>query len=792
MDTHYSPGGSNSLDDDHLNEDMGDDATNIPGSSVSTSSKKKGPSIGIEEIEGQPRPKLVMQTNQKSQLVTAIDVVSEFGTRLGYIAHRDFVVCYEDWRHIGKDLKDKVVKTLGCQFVFEYEKTIDIDYTRQKLNEAWRNYKHTLYETFVKDEDPSLVKEVAPCNIPLEEWHKFVDYCNTNNFKAMSARNKLNREQQIMHSSLGRTLVAIARNELALEKDIPESEITRADSYMLIYKPKETVPQSQEVLNHISEHPESQYDLSGDAIATVVGPDKRGHFRGLGTGVCKTVLEKGDSLMKKNDGLMEANTLLERRMETMEANMDAKMSRHMEEVRGLFMSQRGTFNDNVPSPHSHASHHSTALSLGVGLFKLLEAIDALKSLLERKLEDGEDEEALQILKRLISAREFVDELAKLQWLSISFNHDFEMCCVEDVVCWNAMIDGYVKYSEMELAKLVFERIVCRDVVSWNTMINGYALVGSIKEAKRLFDEMPERNLVYWNSMLAGYVKCDDVEGAHGIFYKMPRRDVVSWNAMLACYAQSGKSNEAMELFNEMRDLGVKPTEATVVSLSSAFGHLGALDQGASLHAYISEHKIGLTTIVELKDVLTWNTIITGMAMHGHAAEALRLFKEMQEAGVCPNDITFVAVLSACSHAGMVDEDRRFLACMSNLYGIDPKVEHYGCVIDLLSRAGLLVEAVELIERMSMEPNSSAWGALLGGCRIHGNIEVGELVGKHLVNIQPHHSAILANSSDADNVGSDDIVSFEGIEFREKISESDQSCELIQTAAHVDTFVKEEI
>ncbi|KAF9622710.1 hypothetical protein IFM89_032890 [Coptis chinensis] len=140
-------------------------------------------------------------------------------------------------------------------------------------------------------------------------------------------------------------------------------------------------------------------------------------------------------------------------------------------------------------------------------------------------------------------------------------------------------------------------MVCRDVVSWNTMINGYALVGSIKEAKRLFDEMPERNVVYWNSMLAGYVKCGDVEGAHGIFYKMPRRDVVSWNAMLVCYAQSGKSNEFMELFNEMRDLGVKPTEATVVSLSSACGHLGALDQGASLHAYISEHKIGLTTIV---------------------------------------------------------------------------------------------------------------------------------------------------------------------------------------------------
>ncbi|KAF9593690.1 hypothetical protein IFM89_024507 [Coptis chinensis] len=321
------------------NEDMGDDATNIPGSSTSAASKKRGPSIGIEEIEGQPRPKLVMQTNRKGQPVTPIENVSEFGTRLGYIARRDIPICYDDWRHINKAIKDKVIKTLGRQFVFEYEKTIDTDYTRQKLNEAWRNYKHKLYETFVEDEDPSLVKEVAPRNIPLEDWHKFVDYCNTDKFKAMSERNKMNHEATD-HAFISWQNFNCCSSEQA------------------------SFGESQEVLNsiknHISEHPELQYDLSEDAIATVVGPDKRGRYRGLGTGVCKTVLRKGDSLMKKNDGLMEANSLLERRMETMEANMDAKMSRHMEEVRGMFMSQRGAFNDNVPSPHSRASHHSTA------------------------------------------------------------------------------------------------------------------------------------------------------------------------------------------------------------------------------------------------------------------------------------------------------------------------------------------------------------------------------------------------------------------------------------------------
>ncbi|KAK9120352.1 hypothetical protein Syun_017969 [Stephania yunnanensis] len=218
------------------------------------------------------------------------------------------------------------------------------------------------------------------------------------------------------------------------------------------------------------------------------------------------------------------------------------------------------------------------------------------------------------------------------------------------------------------------------------------------------------------------------------------------NAMLA-YAQRGKSREALELFDEMKALGVKATEATVVSLLCA--HLGALDQGSSLHKYIDEHKIEVGTItgtslvdmyarcgsislarqvfcsIEDKDVLTWNTIIAGNAMHEHANEAHELFTKMQEMGISPNDITFVALLGACSHAGMVEEGQRLLASMSSTYSIDPKVEHYGCVIDLLSRAGRLEEAMDLIEAMPMEPNSSAWGALFGGCRIHGNTEVGE-------------------------------------------------------------------
>lgn len=345
---------------------------------------------------------------------------------------------------------------------------------------------------------------------------------------------------------------------------------------------------------------------------------------------------------------------------------------------------------------------------------------------------------------------------------------FDVCSGEDTVCWNGMIDGYVKFGDMVVAREVFERMVCKDVISRNTMINGYGIIGEIDEAKRLFDDMPVRNIVSWNTMLSAYVKCGKVEEALKLFHEIPYRDVISWNAMLACYAQTGKSNEALALYDDMKRLGIRPTEATVVSLLSACGHLGALDKGLQFHSCISENKIEINSIVgtalvemyakcgsianasevfysmKKKDILAWNTIITGMAMHGHIKEAQQLFKEMVEDGVAPDDITFVAMLSAFRHAGMVEEGRKLLDCMSNNYGIEPKVEHYGSVIDLLARTGHVQDALDLIKTMPMEPNACAWGALLGGCRIYGNAEMGQQVGKHLIDLQPEHSGRYLN------------------------------------------------
>ncbi|KVH95853.1 hypothetical protein Ccrd_002094 [Cynara cardunculus var. scolymus] len=340
---------------------------------------------------------------------------------------------------------------------------------------------------------------------------------------------------------------------------------------------------------------------------------------------------------------------------------------------------------------------------------------------------------------------------------------FDVYPERDIVCWNSMIDAYVKSGEMELARVVFDQMPCKDVISWNSIINGYGIIGNLGEAKRLFDQMPERNLVSWNSMLAGYVKCGNVEDALNMFRHMPRRDVVSWNAMLACYAQNGKANETLALFDEMKLLGIRANETTVVSVLSAIGQLGALDRGSHLHLYISEQGIKINSIVgtalidmyvkcgniaeasyifnsmESKDVLAWNTMIIGMGMHGHAEEAQHLFNQMQHEGVAPNDITFVAILGAFRHAGMTEEGQKLLSSMEGVYGVEPKVEHYGCVIDLLSRAGRLDEALDLTRNMPMEPNAYTWGALLGGCRIHGNANVAGEVGKRLLDLEPQHS-----------------------------------------------------
>ncbi|KAI5658481.1 hypothetical protein M9H77_27274 [Catharanthus roseus] len=296
----------------------------------------------------------------------------------------------------------------------------------------------------------------------------------------------------------------------------------------------------------------------------------------------------------------------------------------------------------------------------------------------------------------------------------------------------------------------------------NVLIHMYSSCGNLVSAQKLFDLSCYLDQVSWNSMLSCYFRCGEVEKANALFDAMPEKDVVSWSAMISGYVQLGSFLETLDLFQEMLLQDVKPDETTLVSVISACTHLSALDQGRWLHAYLKkygfkENVILYTTLIDMymkcgcvenamdvfsgmeeKGVSTWNAVILGLAMNGQVARSLEIFQAMKRNQIIPNEVTFVAVLGACRHMGLVDEGRSYFDSMTKEYNIEPNVKHYGCMVDLLGRAGQLKEAENLINSMPMAPDVATWGALLGACRKHGDNEMGERVGRKLIELQPDH------------------------------------------------------
>eukprot|EP01018_Ginkgo_biloba_P034643 Gb_30709 [translate_table: standard] len=356
---------------------------------------------------------------------------------------------------------------------------------------------------------------------------------------------------------------------------------------------------------------------------------------------------------------------------------------------------------------------------------------------------------------------YVDEAQKL----------FEKMPQRDVFSWNAMIAGYVQNGLLDEALALFQKMPERDVVSWNAMIAGYTQNGHVDEALKLFQIMPERNVVSWNAMIAGYVQNGHVDEAMNLFQEMPERCVVSWNAMIGGFAQNGHFNEALKLFHQMQSTGVKPNTVTFACVLSACANLAALEHGKAIHEDIiksgfqSDTFIGNALVdmyakcgsIEIarnifdkmpeRDVVSWNAIIVGYAMHGRGKEALQLFKRMQLSGKKPNHVTFIGVLSACCHAGLVDDAWQYFDRMSQDYHITPAMEHYCCMVDLLGRAGHLDEAQCFINKMPIKPNAAVWASLLGACQNHSNIELGERVAGRLLESESKsagHYVLLSN------------------------------------------------
>ncbi|KAL9175037.1 hypothetical protein ABFS82_02G089800 [Erythranthe guttata] len=296
----------------------------------------------------------------------------------------------------------------------------------------------------------------------------------------------------------------------------------------------------------------------------------------------------------------------------------------------------------------------------------------------------------------------------------------------------------------------------------NALIHMYSICGDVFSAKKLFNTGRYLDLISWNSMISGYIKCGMLENARALFDKMPEKDVVSWSSMISGYAQFDKFSETLALFHEMQCAGVKPDETTLVSVVSACTQLAALEQGKWLDAYIRKNGLKVNTILgttlinmymkcgsvenavevfegmEEKGVSSWNALILGFAINGQVGKSLETFEEMKKCRVVPNEITFVAVLGACRHMGLVEEGRRYFDSMVNEYNIEPNIKHYGCLVDLLGRSGLVKAAEEVINTMPMAPDVATWGALIGACKKHGDKETGERIGRKLIQLEPEH------------------------------------------------------
>ena len=285
----------------------------------------------------------------------------------------------------------------------------------------------------------------------------------------------------------------------------------------------------------------------------------------------------------------------------------------------------------------------------------------------------------------------------------------------------------------------------------------------IDHARQVFDEMLERDLVSWTSMISGYARSGDIEEAELLFGLMPDRDVVSWGAMMTGFVQNGCHEEALLLFREMQMGGVWPGEVAIVGALSSCASLGLRSLGMWIHGFVVRHDIELTVfmgtalidlygkcgdvesaykvfgLMKERNMASWNSMIGGFAMNGKTKEALRLFSEMEKVGIEINSVTLSGVLSACRHGGLVEEGCYYFQYVPREYEVLLNVDHYGCMVDLLGRAGHVNEAFELINHMPVEPNEVVWGALLGACKIHGNLELGEHVLKKLVELDPQNS-----------------------------------------------------
>eukprot|EP01018_Ginkgo_biloba_P029873 Gb_06985 [translate_table: standard] len=400
-------------------------------------------------------------------------------------------------------------------------------------------------------------------------------------------------------------------------------------------------------------------------------------------------------------------------------------------------------------------------------------------------------------------------------------HMFEIMSERDTVTWNAMISGYVQSRHTEEALKVFYKMKSAalnpDQFTFISVLSACDTMSLLEQSKKVHVHIIkigyESHAHVSNALLTAYSKCRSTGDACQVFDRIPERNPMSWNLMIIGYVENGLCEEALNLFCAMQHTDTEPNQFTIATALSACARLSTLKQGKQVQAH--SIRTGFDSYVPVgnalvdmyakcgsledayqvfvgmpeQDAVSWNAMISGFAHHGHGLAAHQLFKQMVEAGMKPDHITFIAILSACSHAGLVDEGCHYFDSMSRDHCITPTADHYACVIDLLGRAGHLHMAEEFIKNMPFEPDAIVWGAFLGACRIHGNMKLGKLAAECLIKLEPQNAAsyVLLSNIYAAAGRWDDVTNVRKL-MKDKGAKKNPGCSWIEVKNTVHQFV----
>ncbi|KAF9601993.1 hypothetical protein IFM89_024539 [Coptis chinensis] len=305
---------------------------------------------------------------------------------------------------------------------------------------------------------------------------------------------------------------------------------------------------------------------------------------------------------------------------------------------------------------------------------------------------------------------------------------------------NALLTMYAKCGKIKTAHHVFQLMPAKDIISWTAMLTAFSQIGDLENARQCFNSMPGRNVITWNSMLAAYTQHGHWEEGFKLYTVMLRESVrtdwTTYATLFGACADSATLRLGNQIIAQTTKIGVDANISVVNGMITMYSKCGRIEEAQEVFDSISE-----------MNLISWNAMISGYAQNGQGTKAVQIFESMLKSGLAPDHISYVAVLSGCSHSGLVMEGKQYFDSMTKDHGISPTSEHFACMVDLLGRAGLLEDAKKMIDEMPMEACAGAWGALLSACRTHGNADLAHCAVKHLFELDPKHSGsyvLLAN------------------------------------------------